>query len=183
MLLTNIYKSRIVKIYILRRRNFMKNNKGFNLIKIFFIILIIAVLVIVMLIIFDPIRRFKDERDARRYTDVETILSAVHQSIVDNKGSLPSNMPGVGTETQLGTAATGCAISTGGCSAAAVACVDLMSGARNLAKYLKTMPIDPSGGSTYDATKTGYTVVVDSNGIVSIKACAQEGGSNISASR
>ena len=88
-----------------------------------------------------------------------------------------------GTEAQLGTGASGCAIATGGCSVTQAACVDLMSGTVSLTKYLKSMPVDPTGGTTYAAANTGYSVVVDANGIVTVKACGTEGTTNISQSR
>ncbi len=49
-----------------------------------------------------------------------------------------------------------------------------------LNKYLKSVPVDPNGGT--DAT-TNYTVSVDTNNIVSVKACGTEGTTNISQSR
>jgi hypothetical protein len=63
-----------------------------------------------------------------------------------------------------------------------------MTGTNNLAKYLKSMPIDPLGGATYTSAKTGYSVTVDANGIVTVKACATgtgttEGANNFSVSR
>jgi hypothetical protein len=80
------------------------------------------------------------------------------------------------SEAQLGTAASGCAISTGGCTATVSACLDLST---PLVKYLKNIPVDPNG----IAASTKYSAVVDTNGIVTIKACGTEGISNISASR
>lgn len=97
-------------------------------------------------------------------------------------------MPAAGTEAQLGTGASGCTIATGGCAVTAAACVDLMTGTYNLAKYLKSLPIDPLGGTAFTAAKTGYSVVVDSNGIVTVRSCGTgagtaEGTVDISSSR
>ena len=58
-----------------------------------------------------------------------------------------------------------------------------MSGTQNLSAYLASMPIDPTGGTTYTAAQTGYGVVADTNGIVTITACGTEGTTTISASR
>lgn len=167
-------------------RNMLQGRRGsgFTLIELLVVITIISVLAVVVFVALDPARRIKEARDARRTTDVQSILTAVHQSIVDNKGVYPQNMPVAGTEVHLGTAASGCAISTNGCAVTAAACVNLMTGTPNLVPYFASMPIDPIGGATYDATKTGYSVVRDVNGIVTIKACAKEGtGPNISVSR
>ena len=97
--------------------------------------------------------------------------------VIDNKGALPTGLTTGMVEKQLGTAGTGCAIATGVCSVAgATDCVDL---ATPLAKYLKTIPLDPDGTDAL----TKYTIIVDSNNIVTVKACAAEGGTNISSSR
>ncbi len=151
--------------------------KGFTLIELLLVVAIIAALAVTVFVALNPSQRLKDSHNARRTADVDTILSAIHASIIDNSGNLPSKMPAAGTEAQLGTAAAGCAIATGTCAAAGAGCVDLLTttgSTYNLSKYLKAMPIDPLGGATYDSTKTGYTVVVDANGIVTVKACAVE---------
>ncbi|QQG47352.1 MAG: prepilin-type N-terminal cleavage/methylation domain-containing protein [Candidatus Woesebacteria bacterium] len=163
-------------------KRFYKREEGFTLIELLLVVAILAVLAVAVFVALNPGQRLKDAKDARRTSDTDSILSAIHQSIVDSKGSLPTNMPAAGTEAQLGTAATGCAIATAGCAVTQAACVDLMSGTQNLSKYLKSMPVDPSGG-TFTAAQTGYSVVVDTNGIVTVKACGAEGGTNISASR
>ncbi|MDE2025660.1 MAG: hypothetical protein KGJ07_04155, partial [Patescibacteria group bacterium] len=97
--------------------------------------------------------------------------------IIDNTGSAPAGLSTI--EQQLGTATTGCAISTGGCGVTATACLDL---ATPLAKYLKALPIDPLT-ATYNAGTTGYSALKDSNGIVTIRACGTEGTNNVYTSR
>lgn len=154
----------------------IKSKKGFTLIELLLVIGIIAILAIVVFVALNPAQRFKDARDARRTSDVDTLLSAIHSSIVDNKGTLPTGLSVGTSEVQLGTAVTGCAISTGGCTVTTAACLDLST---PLAKYLKTIPIDPTG----TAASTKYSVVVDANGIVTVKACGTEGTTNLSASR
>jgi prepilin-type N-terminal cleavage/methylation domain-containing protein len=151
-------------------------SKGFTLIELLVVIAIIAALAVVVFVALNPAQRLKDSRDARRTSDVDSILTAVHEYIVDNKGALPTGLTTSMTETQLGTSATACTVSTGGCAATATACVDLST---PLAKYLKTIPVDPSG----TAAKTNYSIVVDANNIVTVKACGTEGTTNISASR
>lgn len=163
-----------------------KSQKGFTLIELLVTVTIITVLAVTVFVALNPADRLKDAKDARRTSDVDAILTAIHESIIDNGGSYPSNMPAADTEVQLGTGtAADCSpLATGGCSVAALtACVNLMTGSLNLSKYLKTMPIDPIGGTTWTSTKTGYSVVRDANGIVTVKACAAEGTTNISASR
>jgi prepilin-type N-terminal cleavage/methylation domain-containing protein len=155
-----------------------KHQSGFTLIELLIVIAIIAALAIVVFVALNPSQRLKDTRDARRTADVETILTAIHASIVDNKGTLPSGLSTGMAEVQLGSAGSGCAVATGGCSVAATACTDLST---PLVKYLKTIPIDPNLAA--NSTKTNYSVVVDSNNIVTVKACGTEGPTNISISR
>lgn len=156
----------------------MKNKKGFTLIELLIVIAIISALAVGVFVALNPAQRLKDSRDARRTTDVDTILSAIHTYIVDSKGALPTGLTAGMSEAQLGSAVSGCAVSTGGCAVTTTACLDLTT---PLVKYLKSIPIDPS--LTAASTKTNYSVGVDVNGIVTIKACGTEGTTNISASR
>src|SRR5258708_10655203 len=133
-------------------------HKGFTLIELLVVITIIATLAVVVFVALNPSARLLAARDARRVTDAETILTAIHASIVDNKGTPPTGLSTV--EQQLGTAGSACAIATGGCAVAAVACLDLTT---PLAKYLKSIPTDPKNGT--GGTKQ-YLVIQDSNGIV-----------------
>lgn len=155
-------------------------SKGFTLIELLIVITIISALAVTVFVALNPAQRLEDARDARRTSDVDSILTAIHQSIVDNAGSLPSNMPAAGTTAQLGTAGADCAdYGTPACGTVA-ACVNLMTGTDNLTPYLKSMPVDPLGT---DANETGYSVLVDANGIVTVTACATEGATTIEASR
>ncbi|MEK7573858.1 MAG: type II secretion system protein [Patescibacteria group bacterium] len=169
--------------------NKFSSEKGFTLIELLIVITIIAALAITVFVALDPAKRVKAANDARRTADADTILTAIHASIVDTNGTLPTGLSTSMAETQLGTGVSGCAISTGGCTSVAAACVDLcvpVSGActtGSLAKYVKNMPVDILGGTTYTAAKTGYTVTVDANNIVTIKACGTQGTTNISVSR
>ena len=36
------------------------------------------------------------------------------------------------------------------------------------------MPVDPTAGTTFTDAKTGYSIEVDTNGIVTVKACGSE---------
>ncbi len=164
-------------------RTFIKNQEGFTLIELLIVITIITALAVSVFVALNPSKRLIDARDARRTSDIDTILTAVHESIVDNKGTPPGTMTSGMTEKQLGTAVTGCAISTGGCSVARnTDCIDLSAA---LNKYLKSIPVDPKSGT---AALTNYSVVMDTNGIVTVKACGTgtstpEGTVNISSSR
>lgn len=150
------------------------NKKGFTLIELLVVIIIIATLAVTVYVALDPAKRLRDARNARRRADVESILTAIHQYIVDNGGSLPTGI--ATTEKQLGTCTTE---GNTPCTNAAAACLDLST---TLAKYLKSIPKDPSVPSSV-TDKTYYSVVADSNNIITVKACNAEGGETIQVSR
>lgn len=146
------------------------------MIELLIVILILAILSVTVLVSLNPVKRFADARDSKRATDVASILTAVHEYIVDTKGALPAGV--TTTEKQLGTSATAC--NTTNCTnpPTAAACLDLST---TLAPYLKKMPIDPKVGT--DAM-TGYKIAVDVNGIVTVSSCSSESATTqISASR
>ncbi|MCH7730776.1 type II secretion system protein [Patescibacteria group bacterium] len=151
--------------------------KGFTLIELLVVIAIIAILAVVVFVALDPATRFADARNSRRTNDVNNILTAVHECIIDNDGILSTC--GISTSlatTQLGTCASGGATL---CSGAAAACLDL-SGATVLGPYLSTIPEDPTDGS---AATTAYTIALDANNIVTITACSAENAETIQVSR
>jgi len=150
-----------------------KIQKGFTLIELLVVILIISILAVTVFVALNPVARFKAARDSRRWVDVTSILTAVHEYIVDNNGTMPAGI--LTSESQLGTAASGCNTA---CPGANAACVNLST---TLGAYLKTMPKDPLTGT--DAT-TNYKIVRDVNGIVTVSACASEtAGVQLSVSR
>lgn len=163
--------------------------RGFTLIELLVSLTIVAILAVSVFVALNPAQRLEDAKDSRRAADVDTILTAVHQSIVDNKGTLPTNMPAAGTKKQLGTGdATACpdtTVGTGGfCTGVTAGCTNLMADvAQDLIPYLKTMPFDPVGGTTATDVKTGYLIERDTNGIVTVTACYTDGATVISASR
>lgn len=150
-----------------------KIQKGFTLIELLVVILIISILSVTVFVALNPAKRFADARDARRSSDIDSILTAVHEYIVDNGGTSPAGL--TATEQQLGTAATGCNVN---CTTppTGAACLDLSTA---LAPYLKSIPKDPRVGT--DAV-TGYKIVKNANGLVTVAACASEGAA-ISVSR
>ena len=149
--------------------------KGFTLIELLVVIAIISILAVVVFVALDPVTRFADARNSRRWTDVNSILTAVHQFIVDNGGTLPAGLSSSMSITQIGTAASGC--DTSCTNATASACVNLNG---SLARYLKTLPTDPDSGTSQE---TGYYVVVNENNIVTVSSCTPENGETVEVSR
>lgn len=166
---------------MVKSKDVYKKKTGFTFIEILIIVTIISISALSIFITNNPTKKLKKAKDTQRTIDIKSILTAVHKYIVENNGSLPTGLTSGMAEKQLGTVTTGCALTTGGCNSAADDCVNLTT---PLVKYLKTIPFDPDvvgvGGS---ASLSNYNIVVDSNGIVTIKACNAEGGINISVSR
>ena len=156
-------------------RQTLKRLQGFTLIEILLVVAMISILAVAVFVALNPAKRIIDSKNARRQNDVDSILSAVNQYIVDQKGALPAGLTAGMDEAQLGTGdAVDCAaaLTLNGCTTTAdTACADLTT---PLAKYLKTIPVDPTAGTTYASEKTGYSIEVDANGIVTVRACAAE---------
>ncbi len=150
-----------------------KSNKGFSLLELLIIIAILAVLGLVVIMLLNPIKRFSDARNSRRYADVDSISTAIHEYIVNSRGTMVSGI--TTTEKQLGICVTGG--NTVCSSSAAIACLNLSS---TLSQYLKSIPIDPASGS---ASTTHYSVARNSNNIVTVKACDAENGVSVQISR
>jgi len=147
--------------------------RGFTLIELLIVIVIIAALAVVVFVALNPVKRLQDARNTRRASDVQTILTAIHEYTVDNQGSLPAGLSSGMAETQLGTGgnAPACGdLYTGGCNVAVgKQCVDLST---PLAPYLKTIPVDPLSGTV---AETLYSVSVSTSNIVTVNACGAEG--------
>lgn len=157
----------------------MNRQKGFTLIELLIVIAIISALAVSVFVALNPVGRLQQARDARRTSDVDAILTSIHEYIVDNNGSLPTGLATNTPISQLGTAASGCSGTVGVCAIASgqSACLNLST---PLAKYLKSIPTDPLKGSDLQSY---YAVSVDANNIITVTACGTEGSTVVSASR
>lgn len=141
----------------------MKLKRGFTLLEILLTIGIIAVLATVVVVSLDPITRFEDARDSRRLSDIQSILSAIHQYVIDNQGTYPAGIDT--TEKQIGSASSGCSLG-GECGVSGDSdCIDLDP---VLERYLKDIPYDPETGSS---SLTHYSVQRDTNNIITVRSC------------
>ena len=146
---------------------------GFTLIEILLVVAILSILLVVVFASLNPAQRLMDTRNARRWSDTNNILTAIHECIIDNDLATCGVDGLSATPDQLGTCVSGGASP---CTGAADACLDITT---ELASYIASIPLDPSGG--VDAT-TGYSLEM-TNGIITVVACSAEDGETISVSR
>lgn len=155
-----------------------QNQNGFTLIELLVVIVIIGILAAIIFVAIDPARRFGDARDARRRSEVVSILNAVLKYQVDNDGDLPTGIDAVtGSFQVLGTNASGC---NSGCGAftTLAACLDLSGDLVD--EYLASIPVDPEDGTTGN---TGYYINRTANDRITVGVCNPENAGAISISR
>lgn len=148
----------------------MKNRflsaKGFTLLEILLVVAAIAILAGIVIVAINPGKQLGETNNAQRRTDVNTLLNAVYQYSVDNKGVLPASV----TTTQTEVCKTG-----GTCTGL----IDLSVLTTN-GKYLVSIPVDPTGSS---ANGAGYEIKKDANGRVTVVAPDAEQSATISVTR
>lgn len=160
----------------------MKRFKGFTMIELIIVIAVIAILAGAVFVAMDPARRLHEARNARRQTDISTVLDAVVKYQADNQGTHYSTVAAVTTGkyvligttanddglcTQESTAADACANTA--TSSGTADCVDLSAIGTS---YLGRAPYDPKTGS---AANTRYYLLRDSNNAITVGVCDEEG--------
>jgi prepilin-type N-terminal cleavage/methylation domain-containing protein len=153
--------------------------RGFTLIELLIIIAVIAILATIVFVALNPLARFQDSRNSRRWTDINAILNAIKLYEIDKKGVGLSDMDHmiVGRPYQIGNG-NDCNLS---CISPVLHteldCVDfsplITSG------YLPAMPFDPNA-SNASATHTNYYVIKSDTGAITVGACTEELGTNAS---
>jgi prepilin-type N-terminal cleavage/methylation domain-containing protein len=134
--------------------NKIHTKKGFTLIELLIVIAILAILAAIVMVAINPSKQFAQARNVQREANVATILNALGQNMVDNKGKLTGNGCDDidGTETEIGTGTGNLDLET---------C---------LAPYLPMgLPVDPLAGTS---AATDYTVEKLTNG--NYVVCAPE---------
>ncbi len=154
-------------------------NKGFTLIELLIVIAIIAILISAIFTALNPLKRFKDSRDAKRWQEVVSILNAIIIDQVDNRGfyvDVVSNMT-PDKVYMVGTATTGCDDKNAYCATAVEGdayCIDLASMVDEY--YLGKIPVAPAGNTIWSTSISGYTLERISTDNITVRACEVEGG-------
>lgn len=159
-----------------------KKEQGFTLIELLIVIAIIAIIAGALFVALDPLTRFRDARDSRRWSDLSALMTAVMVDQVDNRGSYLTAIASTtaGEVYMIGTATSGCSDANTYCDtnvASSVACVDLTGFVTE--NYLGAVPISPDGDGSWSAAITGYTLERDSGGIITLRSCESENSSEI----
>lgn len=127
---------------------------------------IIAVLSGIVFAALSPTRQLGSTRDAKRRSDINTILNAVYQYVIDYN-NLPPGIP-------VGTAREICRTNAASCNNGVD--LDVLTGA-----YLVSMPVDPHAPET--GTGTSYFIRRDSNGRLTVNAPLAEEADAITQTR
>ena len=155
----------------------MRVNQGFTLIELLIVIIVITILASFAFVALNPLARFQDARNTKRWSDVNSMISAVKLYQVDNKGLWPGDVDGMTEDLyyQIG-AGSSC---NDTCSNPTVvlqtSCVDLSDLVD--AGYLAAVPIDPNDPNANE-DETRYYIARLSNGSIIVGACSEEQGSN-----
>ena len=156
--------------------NSSKLQKGFTLIELLVVIGILAVLLAITLIAINPARQFAQANNTQRASDVNAILNAVHQYLVDSKGVLPAGLVSGDVDKPISSAVGG----TGEAFCSALVTL-----------YIAALPVDPQSGTPFTTClvagggyATGYTISVSAaDNRLTVKATTIELGTQISVTR
>lgn len=155
----------------------MKNQKGFTLIELLIVIAVIAILAAAIFVALDPVSRFQEARDSRRFNDLNNMLTAVVTDQVDNGGSYVAAITALTDDLYYTVGTNGASGCDSGCTAQTTqaACVDLSALVDE--GYLGSVPMDPNTGT---ADLTDYYLMKTSTGAVEVGACDPEAEAAIS---
>jgi len=138
--------------------------KGFTLLEILLVVGIISILAGIVILAINPTKQLGDTRNAQRRSDVLTILNAVYQYSIDNNGDL----------TALALEASDTCDNTVAKDASTTDIVSALVGDNS--EYLVGIPHEPQES---DNSISGYSIVQNSNGRITVCAPGSLGEGNI----
>lgn len=147
----------------------MKNKKGFTLVEVLLVVVIIAILAAIVIVAINPGRQISQANNTQRSADVKTVLDAVHEYAVDNRGAFPAAITAVATV-------------VGSAEGQIDICADVVP------TYVAAMPFDPTAAdaayTSCAAYNTGYTILKDADtGRITVSAPGAELEETISVTR
>jgi type IV pilus assembly protein PilA len=158
--------------------------KAFTLIELLIVIAIIAILAAVVYVALDPLTRFRDARDSRRWADMHSLLNALRINQVDNGGAFITNVSNMAAGSVYmitdGNVISGCDDQNSHCDTAVSGdgnCVNLAQLVTD--GYLGSVAISPNGAGSWATSATGFTLQRDSNNILTLRACESENTTEI----
>lgn len=167
------------------------NRQGFTLIELLIVMAIISIIAAVVFVALDPLTRFRDSRDAARWTDISALVSAIKIDQVDNGGAYMTAINAMASSTVYmiteGAAPADCTVGNANCGidvATAASCVDLTGLVTD--GYLGKVPTSPNGLGNWGTAGnklTGYTIEKSATGILTVRACEAENTGEIKVSR
>jgi type IV pilus assembly protein PilA len=130
--------------------------RGFTLIELLVVIGILAVLLGIVLIAINPARQFAQANDTQRRSDVNAILNAIDQAMVEANGVLPPPLDAATAGTPLDFSSTAV---ISGTNTGTVLCNVLVP------DLMAQIPKDPQNGTWVDCSDfdTGYTITIASS--------------------
>ncbi len=149
----------------------MKSRQAFTLIEILIVIALIAVLAGVLIVALNPARQFSQARNSQRWNNVDTIQGAINNNVVDNKGTF--------------TCAAGVIPATATIMGSGAAQYNI--GPCLVTTYLPSMPFDPSATGAHWTSvtdyDTGYNIIRETDGRITVSAPSAELGETIGLTR
>ena len=121
------------------------------MIELLIVIGILTVLASIVVVALSPTRQLASSRDAKRQSDIQSILNAVYQYAIDHN-NLPTSIP-TGSTQEI-------------CTLAASPCTNAVDLRSLSGVYLVSIPIDPHG----TGTGTAYFIGRDPSGRLTVSA-------------
>ena len=142
-----------------------KTQKGFTLLEILLVVAALGILSGIVILAINPSKQLAATRNANRRADVNTILTATYQYIIDT-GSIPA---------AITTSSTGICLT----EVTDESCIDLAVLTTN-EEYIPQMPQDPQNSSEVSA---GYNIFKTANNRITVTAPNAENEAVISVTR
>jgi prepilin-type N-terminal cleavage/methylation domain-containing protein len=135
----------------------MKNKKGFTLVEVLVVVGILAILMTTAIVAVDPFRQFSQANNVNRWSGINTIMNAISQRIVYEKGKINYDVPGFAV---TNCPATGDDVPT---TATALSSTQYNFCGALVPNYVGSLPYDPQDGNYTDCTSydTHYTISCD----------------------